>query len=61
MVEEDEDQMDWSCEKWRSIEQSQGKSNILQKIQRRQTNWIRHILRMNCFLKHFNEGTSLVV
>jgi hypothetical protein len=56
MVEEDEEQRDWSCEKWSSIAQSQRKSNIQQTIQRRQTNWIGHILRRNCFLKHLIEG-----
>jgi len=30
--------------------------NILQTIQRRKTNWIGHILRWNCLLKHIIEG-----
>jgi hypothetical protein len=30
--------------------------NILNTIKRRKTNWIGHILRRNCFLKHVIEG-----
>jgi hypothetical protein len=30
--------------------------NILQKIKRRNANWIGHILRRNCLLKHVIEG-----
>jgi ppGpp synthetase/RelA/SpoT-type nucleotidyltranferase len=30
--------------------------NILQKIKRRKANWIGHILRRNCLLKHVIEG-----
>jgi hypothetical protein len=30
--------------------------NILQTIKRRNTNWIDHILRRNCLLKHVIEG-----
>jgi hypothetical protein len=30
--------------------------NSLQKINRRKTNWIGHILRRNCHLKHVTEG-----
>jgi hypothetical protein len=31
-------------------------SNILYTIKRRKANWIRHILRRNCLLKHVIEG-----
>jgi hypothetical protein len=31
-------------------------SNILQAIKRRKANWIGHILRGNCILKHAIEG-----
>ena len=30
--------------------------NILHGMKRRKTNWIGHILRRNCLLKHVNEG-----
>jgi hypothetical protein len=30
--------------------------NILHTIKRRKTNWIGHILRRNCLLKHVIEG-----
>ena len=30
--------------------------NILQKMKRRKANWIGHILRRNCLLKHVIEG-----
>jgi len=30
--------------------------NVLSTIKRRRANWIGHILRRNCFLKHFVEG-----
>jgi hypothetical protein len=30
--------------------------NILHTIKRRKANWIRHILRRNCLLKHVIEG-----
>jgi hypothetical protein len=30
--------------------------SILHTIKRRKTNWIGHILRMNCLLKHIIEG-----
>ena len=56
MVEEDEEQLGWSCEKWRSIEQSKGKSNIRQRVGWRQTNWIGHILSRDRLLQQFMEG-----
>jgi hypothetical protein len=32
--------------------------NILHTIKRKHTNWIGHILRMNCLLKHVSEGNT---
>ena len=32
--------------------------DILQIIKRKQANWIGHILRRNCLLKHFIEGNT---
>jgi hypothetical protein len=49
------DQLDRSCEKRRSITSSKGKRNTLHTIKRRTANWIRHILRTNCLLKHATE------
>jgi hypothetical protein len=33
------------------------KRNILHKMKRREANWIGHIVRRNCLLKHVLEGT----
>jgi hypothetical protein len=32
--------------------------NILHEIRKRKANWIGHILRRNCLLKHITEGKS---
>ena len=32
------------------------KGNIIQTVKRRKANWIGHILRRNCLLKHVIEG-----
>ena len=32
------------------------KKNVLHKIKRRKANWIGHMLRVNCLLKHAIEG-----
>jgi hypothetical protein len=53
-----EDQLDLSCEKWRSVTKSQGERNILQTVERTKANWIGHILRRNCLLKHVIEGKT---
>ena len=53
-----EDQLDRSCEKWRSITYSHGRGggrNFLRTIKRRNVNWIGHVLRRNCLLKHVIE------
>jgi hypothetical protein len=34
------------------------KKNILHKIKRKKANWIGHILRWNCLLKHIIEGKA---
>jgi hypothetical protein len=38
--------------------QSQEERNILQTVKRRVANWIGHILRWNCLLKHVIEGKT---
>jgi hypothetical protein len=50
-----EDQLDRSCEKWRSITQSQGGEEY-PAYNKKKANWIGHILRRNCLLKHVIEG-----
>jgi len=55
MLEKDgKDQLDWSCEKWRSTVKEQ--RNILHEIRKRKANWIGHILRRNCLLQQVIEG-----
>jgi hypothetical protein len=39
----------------RSITYSKGETNILNTIKRRKANWIGHVLRRNCVLKHVRE------
>jgi hypothetical protein len=51
-----EDQFDRSCIKRRSIALCKGRRNIRNVIKRWQANWIGHILRRNCLLKHIIEG-----
>jgi hypothetical protein len=50
-----EDQLDRSCEKLTSITQSQDERNIVHTVKRK-SNWISHILRTNCLLKHVIAG-----
>ena len=50
-----EDQLDRSCEKWRSITVKEQR-NILHEISKRKANWIGHILRRNCLLQQVTEG-----
>jgi len=47
---------DRSCEKCRSVTKGQGERNILHRGKWRKANWIGHILRRNCVLKHVIEG-----
>jgi hypothetical protein len=49
------DQLDWSCDKWRSIRVKEER-NILHEIIKRKANWIGHILRRNCLLQRVIEG-----
>ena len=51
-----EDQLDRSCEKWRSVTWVNEQRNILIDIRKRKANWIVHILRRNCLLKQVIEG-----
>jgi hypothetical protein len=38
------------------LQRVQDERNVLHKIKRRKANWIGHILRRNCLLKHVIEG-----
>jgi hypothetical protein len=49
-----EDKLDRSCEKWRSITQSEGGEEY--RTYNKKANWIGHNLRRNCLLKHVIEG-----
>jgi hypothetical protein len=51
-----EDLLGRSCEKWRSITKSQGGEEYPTYDKKRKANWIGHILRRNCLLKHVIEG-----
>lgn len=51
-----EDQKDRSCEKRRSIRQSQGEYNIQLTLKRRKNNWTDHMLRSTCLLKNVTGG-----
>jgi hypothetical protein len=53
-----EDQLDRLCEKWGSITQSSRKNGIsyITKRKRKNADWIHHILRSNCLLKHVTEA-----
>ena len=57
MLEKDGgDQLNRSCEKWRTVTESQEERNIVHTIKRRKDSWIGHFLRRNCLLKHVIEG-----
>jgi len=43
-------------ENYEVLSKSQGKRNILRTIKRRKANWIGHIWRRNCFIKHVFDG-----
>jgi hypothetical protein len=51
-----EDHLDWSCEKWRTITYSQGRKKYPIYNKTKEANWIGHILRRDCLLKHVIEG-----
>ena len=58
MVEKDgEDQFDLSWERFSIVMEGR---NILHIITRRKSNWIGHILRRNCLVKHVIEGKTEV-
>jgi len=42
-----EDELDGSCEKWRSTERVKTERNILRTVKRRKVNWIGHNLLKN--------------
>jgi hypothetical protein len=50
-----ENLLDRSCKKLRSVTKGKGERNILH-TGKGKDNWICHILRRNCFLKHAIEG-----
>ena len=47
--------MDRSCEKLRNMTKSPREEKVLHSVTRRNGNWIGHILRRKCFVKHFIE------
>jgi hypothetical protein len=49
MLEKVEDRLDRCCEKWHGVKEE---INILHTIKGRKANWIGHILRRICLLKH---------
>jgi hypothetical protein len=51
-----EDQLDWSCEKWRCVTKSQGERNVLQTVKWRKAVWIGHSLCRDCLLKQVIKG-----
>jgi hypothetical protein len=55
VLEHGEEQLDQSCEKWRSITWSQEAEKILHEISKRKANWIGHILRTNSLLQQVIE------
>jgi len=57
MVQQDgEDQLDRSCKKWRHTRYSQRvEEYLIYNKKRRNVNWIGHVLRSNCLLKHMTE------
>jgi hypothetical protein len=51
-----EHKMDRSCGSEEVLRGVKAERNILHAIKRRKANWIGHILRRNCLLKHVIEG-----
>ena len=51
-----EDQLDRSCVKHEVLHRTSEKRHILHTVKRRKPNWIGHILRRNCLIKHIIEG-----
>ena len=56
MEKDGEGQLDVSCDKWRSVTDSWPGEEYPTYSNRRKGNWIGHILRRNCLLKHITEG-----
>ena len=56
LVKDGEDQLGQSCGKLRSITESQWAKEYPTNNKRRNANWIGHVLRRNCLLKHVIEG-----
>jgi hypothetical protein len=56
VLEKDGDQLDWWCEKWGKYYGVKEERNILHTIKRKKADWIGHILRRKCLLKHIIEG-----
>jgi hypothetical protein len=54
LVKVGEKQLGLSCEKW-SVTKRRAKRNVLRTANRRNANWIDHILCKNCLLKHVIE------
>jgi hypothetical protein len=50
-----EDQVDRSV-KHEALQRVKKKKNIIHKMKGRKADWIGHILRRNCLLKHVTEG-----
>ena len=56
MLENDEDRLYRSVKSDKVLHRAKEEGNILQATKRRKVNWIGHILRRNCLLKHVFEG-----
>jgi len=51
-----EAQVDCLCKSEEVLHRVKEESNIVQRVKTRTANWIGHILRRNCLLKHVIEG-----
>ena len=51
-----EHQLHGSCEKGEVLHRVKGEKSVIHTVKRRKANWIGHILRMNCYLKHVTAG-----
>ena len=52
VLEKEADQLDRSLRDEDAVHRVETEKNILQTVKRRKGNWIGHILRKNCFLRH---------
>jgi hypothetical protein len=57
VLEKDGDQLDPSCEKQKVLYSGREERNVLHTMKRTKANWIGHIFRRSCLLKHVTEGT----